>query len=247
MKKILAVAVLGCLTSTIAVKTAGAVNIFDEFKNSATKQLMEPFAKDLGGLLGGADFHSGRAIGFPGFDVGVVAVGQFKPNADNLILKNAGVKAFGLPLVSAQVGLPFNIDVGVRGLPVQGATVVGAGLRYGVLKHTLAKFMPDLAVSAYYDILSHDVLKAKHLSFSACASFDIPFIKLFIGAGMDKTTLETKIALPDGTSSGDSVSVSGTRLTAGVNITPFPFTYVFGAYSILHGEGGAQAGLGVKF
>ena len=43
------------------------------------------------------------------------------------------------------------------------------------------------------------------------------------------------------------VDSAGTRLTVGASITPFPLTYVFGAYTVAHGQGMAQAGLGMRF
>ena len=205
------------------------------------------FAEDFGGLLGGADFNSGRALGFPGFDVGIAATIQAKPNANNVLLNNAGVKAFGIPLLQASVGLPvIGADITLRGTSLAGLSIIGGGLRYGVLKSgTVTKFIPDVSVSVFYDVITYDYFKGSHMSFDAAASFDIPVIKPFVGIGLDRTSLEVKdvIAAVDGVKA-DSAKL---RYTLGVKFSPLPLAYIYGAYSMLHGQTGYQAGLGVRF
>lgn len=219
---------------------------FDEFKDRASSELLKPFARDLGGLLGGADFHSGRSVGFPGFDVGGVGVIQSKPGSDNKIFNDAGVKAFGLPLVQAAIGLPFNVDLAVRGVSAAGISIVGGGLRYGIYKSGLAKFIPDVSVSAFMDKLDHDYFKATHYSMDVSASFDIPVIKPFVGIGFDNTKVEVKQAA-NPLLAGVSATSKDMRYTAGINFSPIPLIYVFGAYSIFHGVPGMQFGMGARF
>ncbi|MCG2724680.1 MAG: hypothetical protein L6420_00255 [Elusimicrobia bacterium] len=219
---------------------------FEDFKKNATQQLLKPFVEDLGGLIGGADFNSGRTLGFPGFDIGLGAVVQFKPNSDNLILKNADVNAFGLPSVQVSAAIPvIGMDIAARGLSVSGLSIIGGGLRYGVHKSGIAKFIPDIMVSAFYDTIKYDYFKGNHYSFDVSASFDLPIIKPFVGLGYDKTKLEIENVptLPDGV----DASTGKSRMTIGAKIIPFPFTYLFGAYSMFHGNSGAQMGLGIKF
>ncbi|HOX23354.1 MAG TPA: hypothetical protein PLL10_07815, partial [Elusimicrobiales bacterium] len=74
-RKIAAVAVFAVLNLASA-GNASALNIFKEFGSRLTADSMKPFAKDLGGLIGSADFHSARVTGFPGFDIGVVGFFQ---------------------------------------------------------------------------------------------------------------------------------------------------------------------------
>ncbi|MCK5583097.1 MAG: hypothetical protein KAI33_04870, partial [Elusimicrobiales bacterium] len=171
---------------------------------------------------------------------------QFKPDSDNLLLKDAGVDAFGLPTVQVSAAIPtIGVDAAVRGISVAGLSIVGGGLRYGVYKSGIAKFIPDVMVSAFYDTIKYDYFKGNHYSFDVSASFDIPVIKPYVGLGYDKTTLEIKnvAVLLDGV----EAKTSGTRMTIGAKMAPFPFTYIYGAYSMLHGNAGAQLGLGIKF
>lgn len=249
MKNTLKIALFSLLAVGVFAGMAKA-DPFSDFKAQAQalgSSLLKPFAEDLGGLIGGADFNSGRALGFPGFDVGIAATVQSKPNSNNLILKNAGVKAFGMPLVQASAGLPVvGAEIALRGITVSGFSVIGAGARYPVFKSgALTKFIPDVSVSAFYDVINYGYFKGSHMSFDAAASFDIPVIKPFVGVGLDRTSLEIK-----GVSTllnGVDASISKPRYTLGVKFSPLPLLYVYGAYSSLHGQGGYQAGFGARF
>lgn len=250
MKKFMKFVLAALAAAFVFNGAAMAADAFGDFKLYAGKTYLKPFARDFGGLIGGSDFNSGRAVGFPGFDVGVTAVVQSKPAAANKILKNANVKAFGLPLLHASVGLPVvGADIGLRGMSISGLSVMGAGVTYPVFKSgTLTKFIPDVAVSAFYDVINYDYFKGSHMSFDVSASLDFPVIKPFAGIGCDRTKIEAK-GLTGATEpvNGASGAASGERFTLGVKLVPLPLTYVFGAYSILHGIAGYQAGLGVKF
>lgn len=234
--------------AAFCAQNAGAT-VFDDFRNKLQGEYMKPFARDIGGLMGQADFHSARPDGFPGVDVGMIVTGQGKPIDSDKVLKDSGVGAFALPVAQASIGLPANFGVSVRGFSALGATWIGGGVKYGILKHSVAKFLPDLTAMAYYDVLSHDYLKVKHFSMSLAASFDLPVVKPYLGVGFDNTKLETKVASVGGEVAlpGDSVSVTEVRGTAGVSVTPFPFAYVFGGASLLHGALGFTGGLGVTF
>lgn len=236
------------LLSALCAADASA-NIFDDFGKRLQGEYMKPFARDIGGLMGQADFHSARPDGFPGADIGMVVSGQFKPADGDKLLKDAGVGAFALPVAQASIGLPANLGVSVRGFSALGATWIGGGLKYGIAKHSVVKFLPDLTAMAYYDVLSHDYLKVKHFSMSLAASFDLPVVKPYLGVGFDNTKLESKVASSAGSAvlPGDSVTVTEFRGTAGVSVTPFPFAYMFGGASLLHGSVGFTGGLGVTF
>ena len=246
MKRLIKCA-LTVLAAVFIFNGAAMANPFSDFKKEAQDSFIKPFAKDLGGLIGGSDFSSGRMDGFPGFDVGLSAVVQAKPSDSNRILRNAGVKAFGFPVLQASAGLPIvGADIAVRGMSYSSLSVVGGGLRYPLLKSgTLTKFIPDVAVSAFYDTINYTYFKGSHMSVDVSASLAIPIIKPFAGIGYDRTKIEVK-----GVSTaldGTSAAAAGTRYTLGLKVTPFPLTYVFGAYSVLHGVAGYQAGFGVKF
>lgn len=244
MRKILAV-----FTLMAALAAPAMAGIADDFKNNLTKDAMEPFAADFGGLIGMSDFHTGTAVGFPGFDVGLSVAGQFTPSKGNTILETASVKTFALPMIQATIGLPLDLEATVRGIGYSGNTLIGGGLRYGLMKHTVAKFLPDVMVGVFYDKFKNDALDLNHFSASVSASFNIPVVKPFIGIGLDSTKLTAQVPSSWGSpvAVGDSVSVTKPRLNVGVNITPFPLTYIYGGYAWLHGNSGFTAGAGARF
>ena len=219
----------------------------DKFKTNLADGVLKPFAADLGGLIGGADFSSGRTAGFPGFDVGAVGMIQAKPDKNNVILNAANVKAFGLGMLQGSVGLPLlGTDLVVRGVTYSNISIIGGGLRCPIFRSgTLTKFIPDVSVSAFYDAVEFDYFTGRHLSADLAASFDLPFIKPFAGIGYDRTRVEIKgvSAVFDGV---DAI-VSKPRYTAGARLVPFPFLYVFGAYTLLHGRHGFNFGAGARF
>ncbi|MBI4423692.1 MAG: hypothetical protein HY554_08195 [Elusimicrobia bacterium] len=243
MKILLALPLLAALAALAAPASATP---WGDAHNRATAGNLRAFASDLGGLLGGASFHSGRSLGFPGFDVGVVAMTQFRPAQDNAILRGSGVKGFGLPLVQAEFGLPLRTDVIVHGATGAGAQVAGGGLRFGALRSGMLVRIPDVAVSAFADRLTHDQFTANHYAVNASASWHLPILQPYAGVGYDVTNVELKTSVVPGLA-GSEATAQGVRLTAGVAVTPLPFVYLFGAYSIRHGASGADAGLGVRF
>ncbi len=237
-----------CLLPLLA---AGAkADPFSDFKKITTDAYIKPFAADLGGLIGANDFNSGRSIGFPGFEAGIDAAIQAKPSSDNRILRDAKVNAFGLPMAHAGAALPLvGADVMVRGVGYSGFSIIGGGLRVPVLKSgTLTKFIPDVSVSAYYDVINYDYFKGTHLSLDAAASFDIPVIKPYVGVGLDRTRLEVKgLSGASAALNGTAGTISKPRYTIGVRLSPMPLLYVYGAYNILHGQTGYSVGAGLKF
>ncbi len=246
MKNILFAAAMACAAS--GTSWAGTFSgIFGGFVNNAAQNTIRPFALDLGGLLGADDQWDGRTLGFPGFDVGAIESFQDTPNSNDTILRAAfGNHSFmGIPMVQAAVGLPFRFDAVAHGVSYDGMTVLGGGLRYGILRSgMIAKFIPNLGVSVFGDQASYGAFDATHYAFNADASFDLPIIEPFIGAGLDRTSV-TVNSVPG--VNGDYGPVEGTRYTAGLELTPFPFTRIDVAYLSLHGIPGATAKLGFKF
>lgn len=227
---------------------AFAISIYNEFKDRLQEQYMKPFARDIGGLLGAQDFHSGRVVGFPGIAGRVSFAAQLKPSPDNEILNRAGVDIFGLPMAQAVLGLPKNFNVAVRGIPWQGATLIGGGIQWGLAKHTIAKFLPDMMMSAYYDSLDHDYLKLRHFSGDLSFSFGLAAVEPFAGVGFDNTKLETKVPSIAGipVEAGSSVTTTELRYTAGLNLIPMPTMRLFGAYTLTHGDSIIVLGFGIK-
>lgn len=240
MKTLLALAAL-------AVAVPCHADPFSDFQSLVRTEYVKPFALDLGGVLGGASAHTGRAIGFPGFWAGVVAGVQTRPDRDDRVLRDAGVSAFGLPLIEAGVGLPFKVDVIVHGVTAKGLTVYGGGLRYGIYRTDLVdSFLPNLSVSAFGDKVNHAYFSASHGSVNAAATWNLPIVKPYVLAGFDVTEVKVGAATLPGVA-GTKATARGSRFSVGADVHPLPLISLRGAYTMRHGIPGFDAGLGVQF
>lgn len=238
---------LGLLAVLVLAAPSVRAEPFSDFEARARTELIKPFALDLGGVLGSASAHTGRTLGFPGFWAGAVGAVQFRPDKDNRIMRDAGVKAFGLPLLEVGVGLPFKIDVILHGISAMGASIYGGGLRYGVYRTDLVdSFLPNVSVSAFGDKVNHRHFSATHGALNAAATWNLPIVKPFFVAGYDLTEVKVGAATTPGVS-GAKATARGSRFSAGVDLHPFPFISVRGAYSLRHGIPGFDLGLGAQF
>ncbi|MBI5630177.1 MAG: hypothetical protein HY921_04745 [Elusimicrobia bacterium] len=240
-RKIICAALLLISTPALWADQYGA------FQRLADSGSLKPFARDLGGVLGSATFHSGRSLGFSGFDIGARGSMQFKPDRNDLILRNNGVTVFGLPWVQAEVGMPFKVDGFVRGISYQGLTIAGGGLRYGLLKVSDTPWAPQVLVSGVGHSVVHQHFSASHLGASLVASMGTPQFVPYMGAGCDRTRLVVRSSTLDPTLNGAVATTLETRFTAGMTFKPWHFFYANLAYTVAHGQGGLEGGFGVRF
>jgi hypothetical protein len=240
--------IIPALAAALTLLSAPAhADPFSEFQSRVQSDFIKPFALDLGGLLGGASAHTGRALGVPGFWVGAVAAVQTRPDRDNRILRDAGVKAFGLPLIEAGVGLPFKIDVIAHGVTAHGLTIYGGGLRYGLYRTDLVDtFLPNVSISAFGDKVNHAYFSAVHGAMNATATWNLPIVKPFFLAGFDVTEVKVGAAATPGVV-GAKATARGSRFSAGVDVHPIPLVSLRGAYTMRHGIPGFDLGLGAQF
>ena len=227
---------------------AFAADQFRGFQQYIDWGSLKPFTRDLGSILGSASFHNARSLGFSGFDVGAHGGMQFRPDKGDTVLRSAGVKAFGLPWVQAEIGLPFRLDGFIRGISYQGVTISGGGLRYGVLKATDQPWSPQFLISTVAHSVAHKDFSASHVGVSGVVSVGTPRVTPYIGAGFDRVRLVVKSApSSDPTLIGASATTIETRFTAGLSVRPWPFVYLQGAFTLVHGEPGCDTGLGIRF
>ena len=100
----------------------------------------------------------------------------------------------------------------------------------------------NISLGGFYDRGSTDWYTTDHYSLSAVASMNVLFLTPYVGIGYDYGELKTKDLWPSrSTSDGDM------RYTAGVNLKPFPFVYVFAAYTKTSSSHGLQGGVGLNF
>lgn len=234
-----------CLLLTSAVPVRA--DQYGGFQQYADAGSLKPFARDLGAILGSATFHGGRSLGLSGMDVGLRAGMQFSPDKDDRILRNKGVRAFGLPWVQAEVGMPFRLDGFVRGVSYQGLTVAGGGLRYGLLKSTDKPWDPQFLISGVAHSVVHQHFSASHVGGNGVFSMGSSQYVPYIGAGVDRTRLVVRSSLADPTLNGSTVTTLTSRFTAGARFKPWTFVYFYVAYTLVNFRSGSEAGLGIRF
>jgi len=252
---------LGLLALLAAVPARA--DICDGFERFADSGSLKPFARDLGGVLGSAAFHSARPLGFSGFDVGGHAGGQFYPAKGDAILRNKGVRIFGLPWVQAEIGMPYRIDGFIRGTSHEGLTIAGGGVRYGLLKTSDKPWAPQLLVSGAAHAVVYQSFSASHAGASLVFSMGNSVFSPYLGAGLDHVRLVVRSAPLAPALDGTAFSTVESRFTAGVQLRPWnysvavageggrtrplSFLYIHAACILVHGQSGAEGGLGMRF
>lgn len=237
----------------MAASGRAMANLFDVSDYVDVKTL-KPFARDLGDLLGSATFHSGRPLGFSGFDLGVHEGLQLRPDPhDDILRRTSGAGPFGLPWVQAEIGLPFRLDGFIRGINYQGMTVAGGGLRYGIFKVSDQPWSPQVLLASSAHSVSATDFSANHFSFNLVGSLNFPIFTPYIGGGIDRTRV-TILAVNQTTNPlsypqliGATATTLESRFTAGVTFRPYPFTYLQAAYTMAHSQPGFDVGTGIRF
>ncbi len=222
---------------------------FDQFRSYLSSQFLDPFAKDLGAVLGGGSLHTGEALGFPGVDIGIHTPIKRVDGKDD-IANAAGVKYLAIPWLQAEIGLPLNTGLFIRGMTAYGTKVIGGGLSYSVFKSKIPG-MPELSVSWTYNHLDHTYLTARTWSLNTALSLNIPIVTPFVAGGYDRTNVSPKDAAFTGPGASVAKGVegnsSGYRVEGGVNIGFLPLSYLTLAAGAANGEMLYHAGLGVRF
>ena len=186
-------------------------------------------------MMGLADFHTGRGVTFPGFDVGV-SVAAVKTASDNFSSEDY----LYAPFITAETQLPlFNLGIALRGTKYDGFQSLGGGVKW----HGSLAFV-NLSAGAFYDRYGTDYYDGDHYSASASASVNILFLTPYVGIGYDYSEMKVKDM---DVYSGEKADDGLVRYTAGVNFHPLPLFYVYGAYTYTKYSHGFQGGIGLNF
>lgn len=235
---------------SITVKTIFAITLlslsnlygisFDDYKTHVSKVYLDPFAKDLGIVLGGGTF-SGSNCGFPGLDVSVKFIIVSAPSADDLILPQNTL--FFLPYAQVEVGLPFSTNLMARGFMYSNFTVLGFGIKYKFVEETVA--IPGISIFVTYNFITgYADFDANTLSFNGSISkgFSPLPVSVYATGGVDFTNINTKIA----GFTDIKGAATGYRVNTGVRFSPFPLVYINADIGILSPTS-YNLGLGISF
>jgi hypothetical protein len=226
-----------------------ADSISNNFSAHLNQKDLDEFSKDIGALINNGSFHEGKALGFPlGFDVGVHG-SSMKIDSSDPILRDDGSKATSLG-GQAEVGLPFKINLIVRGGTASDVDYLGGGLRLGLF-HSKVPLMPSVSMSALYNNIKHDYFDGNTITGNVVVALDTPFVRPYLGVGYDhteiKATSKAYVGAAASTPTGLKTKTDAPRVEIGVNISLLPFTYINLGYGQSNGQESGHAGVGVKF
>lgn len=227
MKKLL----LAVLFAFAATPLFAGMN--SDFSGSFNTSGFADYNRDISTLIGQADFHTGKGVSFPGFDVGA-SVSTVKTSDGSFSEDDYQY----LPFITAETQIPIlGMGVALRGTSYDDFQSIGGGLKW---HGSLA--LINLSASAFYDRYKTDYYDGNHYSASASASVNVLFLTPYVGVGYDYSEMETKNYL-----AGHKTDDGVVRYTAGVNFHPLPLVYVYGAYTYTKYNHGFQGGVGINF
>ena len=224
-------AVLLMLVFALPASASMSSDFRDNFHGSG----LSSYNRDIATMLGLTDFHSGKSVLFPGFDVGAT-LAAVKTSSGNFSKKDY----FYAPFVVAETQFPFlDLGLALRGTTYDDFEALGIGLKWN-----FSWGIVDFSTSSFYDYYKTDYYHGNHYTSSISASVDMLLFTPYIGIGYDYNELKVKNM---GSLSGRKTDNDVIRYTAGVNFHPLPLLYVYGAFTYTKDTHGFQGGLGLNF
>lgn len=208
-----------CLLLFVSVSGASEIGI----ANFAQSEL-DSFGKQVGFLLARRQYKGANPLGLIGFDIGVEATAV---KLDDTSLWNKSYSTSSapsyllLPAAHIRKGLPFNIDVGLRGgmAPNADLSLLGGEINYAPLAGSV--ITPAVNLFLAYSILDGGKnFDLNSTSLGASVSKGIGIITPYAGISYDRTKLSVK---------GSSLLLqnttgSGMRQFAGVRLNVIIFS-----------------------
>lgn len=226
----------------LSIGTISAEDPYKDFKSYLENKFLNPFTKDLGGVIGGGSFHQGSVLGFPGFDIGV-HIPVKKVSGDNIIVSTV-TQYLALPWVQVEIGLPAKINLLARGFSYKEVNLLGAGLRWGLVKLPLE--ILAASVMGCYNQMRYTDFTAVNYNLNVIGSLNIPMFSPYFGLGYDWTelTLSEQLQKDVGDIRGKA---EGYRIEAGINFSVIPFTYLHISAGLTNNDIAYNFGFGTKF
>lgn len=149
------------------------------------------FSKDLAAATSYKPLEPAEPLGVTGFDIGVA--GFYTKLAHPQVYRAIGYNQDYLPgaRLQATKGLPFGFDVGASYSKVRNISLVGAEVKYAILKGNTA--LPAVAVRADYTKLGGvDQLDFSTIGYDVSVSKGFAMLTPYIGAGQVRSTSTPK-------------------------------------------------------
>ncbi|MFZ5516758.1 MAG: DUF6588 family protein [Candidatus Zhuqueibacterota bacterium] len=228
-------------------------------------EIVDPLLDLFGFYTGGGVYHSANVHGIGGFDVGVRVVSMMVSDDQKPTLPNGqsefnggvfrDVAAVPLPVLQLSLGLPGNLEATGRFMTYSigedekkgNVTLVGVGLKYGVLQNML---LPKVALAATYHYLTvpdeFDFNTVNSFNTSLIVSKGFLLIDFYGGLGYDWNKFTAEVDLGSIGTINKDYSKGNWRGNVGVKVKPFPLIYIHADYDFGPVKG-FSAGLGVNF
>jgi len=269
MKKGFLIGSLFLIFSIITLPVAHAQNFqFEAETPVATAQLeVEAILKLFGSLVGGGLYNTADLHDVGGLDVGLKGILTTVPDDFQNLPVFIQEDRLGVAFLHGSIGLPGNLEIIGRFFyfplgsdnidqnlsPPRaadsrgGVTLIGGGLKYGLLQ---LPGIPKIMVMGTYHALfvpdEFDFGTVGTLSFNAVASHSLAILSLYVGAGIDITTLKVNEDVPIPGFGGKRFTENTPHATVGVRASVFPLVHVSGSFNF--GDfNSIDVGIGVSF
>ncbi|MDD5774004.1 MAG: hypothetical protein PHX78_11120 [bacterium] len=157
---------------------------------------VDSFGKQVGFLVARRQYRGANPLGVIGFDLGL-EVTAVKLDDKSLWTKLDSTWStpsyLALPVVHVKKGLPFNIDVGLRGglAPNTGLSLMGGEISYSPLAGNIA--MPAVNLFLAYSVLNGGKnFDVNSTSFGASISKGLGIVTPYAGLSLDRSKLSVK-------------------------------------------------------
>jgi len=242
MKKILSLCAILCLVSVnVFAGPFGKFNyILDNATDAQAQRYLDNLASDLGNVMTGGSFGASASLGLSNIDLNL-KVNYNK--VSNEIMKAENTTELYVPMFTAAVGLPYDLEILAKYGYMQDTNIYGAGLRYLILEDK-DLIIPAVTIQGMYTMLNakdgENKVDGNNLGFGAVATFNLPVVTPYIGVGWDMTKVNPKSSNKQnlegsyegfGYYAGVSIAAVIINGTIGISVYDGDVSYTFGLSS----------------
>ncbi|MDD3730129.1 MAG: hypothetical protein PHI20_03740 [Endomicrobiaceae bacterium] len=214
MKKIIIVLIL--FFTVTSSSFASSFDAFNSMLNAAptdavAEQLLNNLSSDMGSLMLGGNIGVSASLGLSKIRFNLKVSGT---QMGSEIMRASDSELLYMPIIHAEFGLPYRIDlIGRYGFGYD-SNIYGLGARYGLYESQLI-VIPSVSVQGLYSMMATrsngNDFDANNISLSTVATFDqLPFVMPYAGIGWSKTSLTPK--------SSNRQNITGTNTTMGYTL-----------------------------
>lgn len=229
-------------------------DVLKKIKDYFEERYMNSLAADLSILLNGGEFNTAGKLKLPGFDLSL-RTSLVEISKDNkIITESVGFKYLPLPFITAEVGLPLNLDLLIKGNRIYDISIYGAGLKYKITKIEVPILGSlDLSINGIGTFLNYEKVNVKLKGYGVNAgvisSTNLNLLAMTItpvvNIGVEMCELDaTLTGSPKLDLSGRYQNLRG---SIGININPFPLFYFYIGYGFSGSSDFFSLALGLKF